>query len=55
MYSWYFPCGYKDQGGWGFPSGAGVEVAETMVMHKDWNGEKLSLLIENVWNGLQER
>lgn len=27
----------------------------TMVMHKAWNGEKLSLLSENVWNGLQER
>lgn len=27
----------------------------TMFMHKAWNGEKLSLLSENVWNGLQER
>lgn len=27
----------------------------TMVMHKAWNGEKLSLLSENVCNGLQER
>lgn len=44
--------------GRGFPSGAGVEVADeswTMVMRKAWNGEKLSLLSENVWNGLQER
>lgn len=26
-----------------------------MDMRKAWNGERLSLLSENVWNGLQER
>lgn len=48
MYCWYFPCGYMEDSLQGqewrsLRHSHESRLIGTMVMHKDWNGEKLSM------------